>query len=103
MGTAKIVGIVRSVAKVGLANDDTCKAKVENAAMYFGVGDGLLASIGFLYLVAVLCWCGAYGKEIARGLHLVKGRFTDVTREGNIVFITENLIGAAAGRSYEYQ
>ena len=71
--------------------------------MYLSVGNGLLASIGFLYLVAVLCWCGAYGKEIARGLHLVKGGFTDVTREGYRILIAENLIGATAGRSYEYQ
>ena len=103
MGTTKVVGIVRSVAKIRLTDNEACKAEVEDAAMHLGIGDGLLASIGIFYLVAVLCWCGTYGKEIARGQHLVEGRLADITREGYRILIAENLIGAAAGRSYEYQ
>lgn len=72
--------------------------------MYLSVGNGLLASIGLSHLIiAIFLWGGADGKEIARGLHLVKGMIADVTREVYVVLITENLIGATAGRSYEYQ
>lgn len=70
--------------------------------MYLSVGNGLLASIGLSHLIAIFLWGGADGQKVARCMHLVEGRLADVAREGHGILVAEYLVGAAAGRPYEY-
>ena len=70
--TSQVIGIIRSITKIRLADDETGKAELEYAILYVCIGKCLFVSVGFFHLVSIFRRSGAYGEEVAGCLHLVE-------------------------------
>lgn len=103
LGTAQVIGIHLTLAKVGTTDNDAGKAELEDTVLHLGIGKRALGAFRKPYPIPVLGGGRTHGEEIPKGVGTIEGRGGDIARERYRVLVAVHAIGARTGCHKEHQ